>query len=235
MGISMNNKNTNYTQSITIHCSIAVKTETGFDVLTDNDCMSLSEFGFSSEVLLNCDAPYANRNWVFIYGDNDTIKDLFADAYKRFGVDNCVKSMDNENALNGPDLIIEVDNNTYLSFDDYNIPFKYIVDSFKLQSIRAHLLPVFGLGDVLVGKGYLFRFYIPSHEGNKHNVPHVHVDGKDGRSGTFSIDTGEPLEKNSLREHEITKVGKIIRDEKDELMKCWNILCDGLTIEKDYE
>ena len=66
----MNNMNTNNdTQSIKIHCSIASKTEICFDVFTDNDCMALSEFGFSSKVLLNCDASYANRNWNFIYGE----------------------------------------------------------------------------------------------------------------------------------------------------------------------
>ena len=77
------------------------------------------------------------------------------------------------------------------------------------------------------------RYYMNSKEAGKHNLPHVHVDIRHERSGSFSIITGEKLSGDRIRSSDEHKIRKMIAKRRAELFDFWNKHTDGLTVDLD--
>lgn len=75
------------------------------------------------------------------------------------------------------------------------------------------------------------RYYMHSHEGTRHNEPHVHIDALNhGCDASFSIITGEILE-GKLPKKLLKKVKNKILKEQNFFVECWNTKTDGLAID----
>lgn len=114
---------------------------------------------------------------------------------------------------------------------DANIKVGDLIKALGGDTINAFLVFLAGRGDVLREDQY--RFYMPSHEGNRHNAPHVHVEKTDGKSGTIDIFTLEQIDGN-LKQRDIKRIKKILNDKQDMLINAWNKLTDGITIDGNY-
>ena len=98
-----------------------------------------------------------------------------------------------------------------------------IEDTIEIQLLDA--------GTVFEDDG--IRYYMNSKEAGKHNLPHVHVDIRHERSGSFSIITGEKLSGDRIRSSDEHKIRKMIAKRRAELFDFWNKHTDGLTVDLD--
>ena len=128
-----------------------------------------------------------------------------------------------------PELIIEIKPRFLIKFEDETLSLKYVVKRFNINEINAFLVFVPGRGELFRKKG--FRFYIPSHEGNRHNRPHVHVETSDHRKGSVDIITLRQLKGGKIREYEMSKIKKILVGKQEDLLKAWNLKSDGIEVD----
>lgn len=78
------------------------------------------------------------------------------------------------------------------------------------------------------------RFDMHSHEGNRHNEPHVHVwDKQSDEEASISLSTLIILD-GSLSSKSYKKAKSIIRNNQDYFITCWNDLTDGLALDIDH-
>lgn len=99
------------------------------------------------------------------------------------------------------------------------------------DTIEIQLLVCMDAGTVFEDDG--IRYYMNSKEAGKHNLPHVHVDIRHERSGSFSIITGEKLSGDRIRSSDEHKIRKMIAKRRAELFYFWNKHTDGLTVDLD--
>lgn len=99
------------------------------------------------------------------------------------------------------------------------------------DTIEIQLLVCMDAGTVFEDDG--IRYYMNSKEAGKHNLPHVHVDIRHERSGSFSIITGEKLSGDRIRSSDEHKIRKMIAKRRAELFDFWNKHTDGLTVDLD--
>lgn len=99
------------------------------------------------------------------------------------------------------------------------------------DTIEIQLLVCMDAGTVFEDDG--IRYYMNSKEAGKHNLPHVHVDIRHERSGSFSIITGEKLSEDRIRSSDEHKIRKMIAKRRAELFDFWNKHTDGLTVDLD--
>ena len=99
------------------------------------------------------------------------------------------------------------------------------------DTIEIQLLVCMDAGTVFEDDG--IRYYMNSKEAGKHNLPHVHVDIRHERSGSFSIITGEKLSGVRIRSSDEHKIRKMIAKRRAELFDFWNKHTDGFTVDLD--
>ena len=99
------------------------------------------------------------------------------------------------------------------------------------DTIEIQLLVCMDAGTEIEDDG--IRYYMNSKEAGKHNLPHVHVDIRHERSGSFSIITGEKLSGDRIRSSDEHKIRKMIAKRRAELFDFWNKHTDGLTVDLD--
>ena len=99
------------------------------------------------------------------------------------------------------------------------------------DTIEIQLLLCMDAGSVFEDDG--IRYYMNSKEAGKHNLPHVHVDIRHERSGSFSIITGEKLSGDRIRSSDEHKIRKMVAKRRAELFDFWNKHTDGLTVDLD--
>ena len=92
-------------------------------------------------------------------------------------------------------------------------------------------------GSVLVGKYLGYHFSIHPEGNPRHHKPHVHANyDNDGcYTGTFDINTGELLSKGFQRGKQLNMIKKIILENKDELLECWNHYNEGFPVDANVE
>ncbi len=100
-------------------------------------------------------------------------------------------------------------------------------DEFFIQ-----LLICYDEGDVLREDG--IRYYMNSHEGVEHNIPHIHVDVRHEVSGSFSLIDGERLTdeyEGKFKGKDLARIRERIFDNRREWLEFWNEHTDGLTVD----
>lgn len=137
-----------------------------------------------------------------------------------------------EDMLRGwPELIIKARPGFVISFEDESIKLAPIIEKYHIDEIEAYLLIFLGRGDLFRKGG--FRFFIPSHEGNKHNRPHVHVETSDYREGSVDILTLKQNKGGKLKRHEMSNIRKILEGRQKALLEAWNARSDGICVDID--
>ena len=171
-------------------------------------------------------SPYNETELEIAYDRQYTIADLHSDLMHSFGLDITVPKENDEDRLRSwPDLLIEINKRWVISLDD-SIALCDIVERFQQADIRAYLVLILGRGDYMREGG--FRFFFRSHEGNRHNGPHIHVETSDFRQGSIDIVTLEQNKGSKLKEYEMTKIRKILSGRQEDLLKAWNLMTDGI-------
>lgn len=88
-------------------------------------------------------------------------------------------------------------------------------------------------GDVYV-EGNL-RFYMHSNE-QGHNIPHVHVTDKNTYNQcSISIMDGELLATKEFRKKDLKEARRIIAENRDFFIDCWNKITDGIKIDINHQ
>ena len=220
---------------ISVECTVAERTEDGYEPLNEESSKTLDGFGFYEGGISKYDPPYGKREWQLEFGEDYSIADFFNNIYKQFGISYTVKEICDEDDLGGGiDAVIQIENDVNIIFCDYSIKLQELVKDFRLEDLKLFIVPVFGRGEVLRGKTKSYKFSIRAREGDQHNEPHVHVDGKDGRSGSFKLKTSEPFDGYSLRDHEVTDVKRLVKKYNSELFDLWWKQSGGISFEKYY-
>lgn len=98
------------------------------------------------------------------------------------------------------------------------------------EPVEVQLLVCADAGEV--GRDDGIRYFIRSKEAGQHNEPHVHVDIQHTESGTFSLITGEQLQKEEkVKEKNARKIKDMIFKHQKEWLKYWNEHTDGLSVD----
>lgn len=98
------------------------------------------------------------------------------------------------------------------------------------EPIEVQLLVSANAGAVYNDDG--IRYSMKSREAGQHNEPHVHVDIQHNESGTFSLLTGEQLQKEEkVKEKYARKIKKEILRHQKEWLIYWNEHTDGLSVD----
>lgn len=169
--------------------------------------------------------------FTFAY-DNYSVKDLHNEIFRAFNIDVTIPAIIDDDVLRGwPELIVKVKSNFIISVEDENMKLASLIERFNLTEIDTYLVILLGRGDFLRAEG--FRFFFKSHEGNKHNRPHVHVETRDHKEGSIDLLTLEQNKGSRLKEHELTKIRKILKGKQQELLEAWNMQTDGIYVDLD--
>jgi len=118
--------------------------------------------------------------------------------------------------------------------DDINVAtiMKYYPDG---QISDAYIVITNVAGELKIGSGKL-RYFIRSHEAGKHHEPHVHVtDSSRENSAAILLLNGEVLANSGLSSKQIKLAKKEIAENRDELIRHWNMNTDGIRIELDEQ
>lgn len=175
--------------------------------------------------------PYNEVCFSYEFG-NHSVTDLHNTILKALGLDIIIPEVIDEDVLRGwPELILEVGPDLVVEFYDENIKIASIIERFQLEKIESFLFITLGRGEIFREDG--FRFYIPSHEGNKHNRPHVHVETSSHKVGSIDIATLEQNKGSRLKKHEMTKIKKILTGKQEKLIEAWNLQSDGIYVDVD--
>lgn len=99
------------------------------------------------------------------------------------------------------------------------------------ETIQTFLVYEVSAGDVWEREDGI-RYYMNSNE-QGHNEPHLHVDYRHERRGTFSIITGEMLAGNLYKKTQ-RSVKKRILNNQGYLVDFWNMHTNGLTVDLNH-
>lgn len=165
-----------------------------------------------------------------IVDDNYSIRSLYQDVCIAIGI-KPVLAVDADWPIFP--ILIEFDDNYLISIDDYRTSLIKILGVFDTKEITVYLLVSLGKGEVYRGDG--IRMYIIAEPGVRHNYAHVHVDGKDGRNATVTIEK-EIVFKGNLNLKEKKRAKKVIKDNIEELREIWKKLTiEGVSVDVDYK
>ncbi len=204
----------------------------GYRIVTSEEARKLLEGCFNSYDKSQAAKEPFNEVKLSINYDNCSLRELHNDLFKAFSLDISIPALIDEDMLRGwPELIIETKEKYILSIENENVLLKSLVERFNLTEIESYLVIFLGRGDFLRKGG--FRFYFYSHEGNRHNRPHVHVETSDHREGTIDILTLEQNKGGKLKKHELSKIQKILKGKQIDLIKAWNLMTDGIHVDLD--
>ena len=123
-------------------------------------------------------------------------------------------------------------NHLRFSLEDEKLPLSYYLDRLGVdveKPIEIQLLLCMDAGEVFRDDG--IRYYMHSKESCSHNEPHVHVDIRHEKEGSFSILSGIQLAGDRIKTRDIRRIEKMIRDRKEELIRYWNLNTDGIKVD----
>ena len=171
--------------------------------------------------------PYNKRIMEISSNDLLTVRDLYIKVLKEFNIPYSTN----------PDFIQPVDfafrfGNIIFTFVDPNMKVIELAKKQNTFEFDLYIIFLLGAGELFREDGY--RFYMYSHEGNKHKMPHVHVETSDGRSGSIDILSLKQNKGGKLKSREVKKIGKILSDKRRELLEAWNYTTDGFEVDVDY-
>ncbi len=114
--------------------------------------------------------------------------------------------------------------------DDINKPLLFYLQRMGKSSeapINVQLLIDSNAGDLYVADG--IRYFMPSKEQGKHNLPHIHVDIHHDYTGTFSLQNGKQLAGDKFKAKDLKKIQDTIMNNQREWTEFWNQHTDGIT------
>ena len=123
--------------------------------------------------------------------------------------------------------------NDYVQISNYNYSIKHFLEYYPSAN-ELELVLVFSLSAGEIRRDGRIRYYMHSKEAGRHNEPHVHVDvGHDYSASVRIIDAitidGE-LPPKSQR-----KILKWIQENKEGLLRYWNMNTDGLQVDLNHK
>ena len=160
------------------------------------------------------------------YDQNTTLLDII-NAVR------CDLGVDNEKFLGMPFYYYFQNKCERYYINDYEQVFckvaeKYLLDSDE-QTITISVLLSCDAG--AVATVHPLRFWMNSHEGDRHKKPHVHVtDNQHQYRASVCIDDGEIIAGNLPSKLAKIAKKKILSDQKF-FYKCWNTMTDGLSVD----
>ena len=183
-------------------------------------------------VALNSDGwgVVCNISFDFEYDQNTTIEELIDKTCQITGA-SARESIDSDEKT-GYKII--VNERLLIAFEDTNLLLDEIIKNYNLGNTINSLIEITcGRGEVLrcVNRDKGFRFYIPSREGKKHHNPHIHVEHRNGNSGSVDLITGEQYKNGSLTQKQMRYVRNIIDNNKKMLLEYWNNHTDGIKVD----
>lgn len=208
---------------IDVHIRTITNNETGnYSCMTEEESKKAIECLQKNKTSIE---DYSDMLITIEYGKSYTMHDLLNDIRLYIGL-----SEYDEELVDPLTIMIRAD--TFLmEFCNSSIKLKDFVARFHKKIIDAYLLIINGYGDFLRKDG--FRFFMPSHEGNRHNKPHVHVETKDFREGTIDILTLKKLA-GKIKPGEEKRIQEILKGKQRELIEAWNLRTDGINVDVDY-
>lgn len=110
---------------------------------------------------------------------------------------------------------------------------KYL-DTHNTNTVWVSILASADAGEVWSEKN--LRFYMRSHEGNRHNTPHVHVtDTHTRQEASISIiERDFPVLAGSLPQKAEKAARRLIREKQEFFIHCWNTKTDGLNVDINH-
>ncbi len=203
----------------------------GYDKLPECEVRSIIESNRARKTYLNENQTGAvkNRCSSITVTEDFSVRDLHNKALTMFGFSIMPDTCEDEGVISLPELVVFISNSFVISFEDENMKLLNIVERFNLKAVNAGLMIILGSGEIFREGG--FKFYIYSHEGNKHNRPHVHVETSDHRRSSIFIDTLEQVANGPLKPKEMKKIKKILKDKKRQLLEAWILLSDGMNVD----
>lgn len=88
-------------------------------------------------------------------------------------------------------------------------------------------------GEVFRNEDAGFRYFFRSHEGNHHNIPHVHVNFEHEYDASFSLKDGAMIAGNMPSKQQ-KRVKQKIMENQETLVEQWNEQTDGIRFDLDY-
>lgn len=125
-----------------------------------------------------------------------------------------------------------VKNQLRFSLENEKLHLSYYLDRLGVgveKPIEIQLLLCMDAGEVFRDDG--IRYYMHSKEYCSHNEPHVHVDIRHEKEGSFSILSGIQLAGDKIKTRDIRRIERMIRDRKEELIEYWNLNTDGIKVD----
>lgn len=205
---------------IRINCRKALFNGERYTLMSNDYC--LRYFGPQKEL----HAEFLNER-TFLVDNNQTISDICNTIIAGYGL----RAKDADGMGYDCSNFIFIIDELLFYVTDENIKAIDLVEAYGGDTINAFLVFGAGRGDILREDNY--RFYMPSHEGNRHNAPHVHVKKTDGSNGTVDLFTLETKGKGfNMRDKK--RIKNILTGKQKMLINAWNTITDGITIDANY-
>ena len=121
------------------------------------------------------------------------------------------------------------DKNIYY-VDDRTLDYQFAQEELYPEKIIKVLLVFNGnAGEVFRGEYPGFTFTFHSREDKRHR-PHIHVDFRHEKSGSFLIPSGDMMKGNMILRHQ-KKIKDIIQYRAEELLEYWKHHVNGLSVD----
>ncbi len=211
-------------REISINCRITLFGDSGYSIISNDLSKECIDYLNPNNQLC---FPYNKRSITIDDADSSTVQDLYNKALKAFEIPY------NPTSELGPlaDFAFHI-GNTIVTITNPDIILSELINIFNTDEIELFVVFTLGKGELFREAG--FRFYMNSHEGNRHNRPHVHVSTNDGRSGSIDIQTLEQNRGGKIKSKEMKKIVTILKGKQRDLLEAWNYSTDGIVVDIDY-
>lgn len=115
-----------------------------------------------------------------------------------------------------------------LGFEKYDVKFSQI-SQFGISDVLNVCLVFSTLQGEVLRKGQIY-YYMPSHEGNRHNRPHVHVLIEHSYEASVGIENLQILDGKIPQKYRRT-IKTTIKEHQQFLLECWNSMTDGINVD----
>ena len=171
---------------------------------------------------------YSYGEFVFEYGENDTIDVLVRELFKKmdYYYDSAFEY--------GPLPLFFMQDKTLYRIEDLSMNFMSLMDRLNIDkdNLLIYLIYCHQAGSVLPKEdGISYRMYSKEH--GKHNIPHIHIEYDGYKEASISILNGTVLSGKAPKKV-LKIVQKRIIDNQEYLLSCWNKLTDGISIDVEH-
>ncbi len=206
-----------------ITCRISYKNDSEYSLLAEESAKGV----FEDCQIYSIQEPYSKRELNIELTDDLTVDALYNEVLRSFS-HNVLKQLLSSFPLTDAVFCM---NNIVFNVESSGIKVKDLVTAFNTNSMLVILTHLLGAGEYCRCNGYRFYFY--SHEGNRHNEPHIHVDKVGKRSGSVLISTLEQTEGN-LNDKDLRFIRSKLKGRERELLEWWNLKTDGINVDIDF-